>query len=187
MALAEKAARRELLNRVDRSTSSCAALFACSRVARLSCLAISEELLCVTSCSPSCPSRLSAHCVPGASASAVLLTPRRAPRYRSVLYVWLDEVLSMPAGTEFSGLRALAPVPALLSAALFGATFTAWKFEWAVGFLVGLLLQACAACATSLVPAIIAHAVMEVSLDGYRRRRPVPKARPSVEHGLHTS
>merc|ERR1711924_181151 len=83
------------------------------------------------------------------------LSPRSCCIALCSTYGWTR--LSMPAGTEFSGLRALAPVPALLSAALFGATFTAWKFEWAVGFLVGLLLQACAACATSLVPAIFAH------------------------------
>jgi hypothetical protein len=75
-------------------------------------------------------------------------------------------------------------LPTLLT----GATFKNYRYEWVVGTTIGLLLQAGAATSASLIPSIVAHTVMEVVLDGYRRRRPVPK--PSVpdqadKDGLH--
>ena len=62
-----------------------------------------------------------------------------------------------------------------MSALLFGATFTSYHGEWAVGLSLGVLLQAWAVATSSLLPTVVAHATMELILDGYRRRRPLPK------------
>lgn len=47
--------------------------------------------------------------------------------------------------------------------------------EWAVGTTIGLLLQAWTVHTHSLLPSVLAHVTMELLLDGYRCRRPVPK------------
>jgi hypothetical protein len=68
-----------------------------------------------------------------------------------------------------------------------GATFRAYHGEWVVGVATGWLLQVAAQRNQSLAPSIVAHTVMELALDAYRRRRPIPKP-VSSEHveGLHT-
>ena len=97
--------------------------------------------------------------------------------YRSVLYGWLGMLSEDFRSAEPSAALSLplALGPAALSALLFGATFTSYHGEWAVGLSLGVLLQAWAVATSSLLPTVVAHATMELILDGYRRRRPLPK------------
>jgi membrane protease YdiL (CAAX protease family) len=149
--LAEKARQRELQLTLSRNSSlfsGSALVYGVSRAARLSCLALSEELL-----------------------------------YRSVLYAYLGWLLDVfvtsdPASSLAPG-RGFELLPALLSSLCFGGTFMSYHGEWAVGTAIGLLLQAMAVSTSSLLPAVLAHVTMELLLDGYRSRRPVPK--PQLE------
>ena len=97
--------------------------------------------------------------------------------YRSVLYGWLGMLSEDFRSAEPSAALSLplALGPAAFSALLFGATFTSYHGEWAVGLSLGVLLQAWAVATSSLLPTVVAHATMELILDGYRRRRPLPK------------
>ena len=144
--LAEKARQRELQLTLKRGSlfSGSSLLYGVFRAARLSCLALSEELL-----------------------------------YRSVLYAYFGYHLGFfvtadPASSLAPG-RGFEPLPALLTSVCFGGTFMSYHGEWAVGTAIGLLLQAVAVYTSSLLPAVLAHVVLELLHDGYRSRRPVPK------------
>jgi membrane protease YdiL (CAAX protease family) len=143
--LAEKARQRELQLTLKRgSLCNGSLLYGVSRAARLSCLALSEELL-----------------------------------YRSVLYAYFGYLMGIfdtsdPASSLAPG-RGLEPLPALLTSFCFGGTFMSYHGEWAVGTAIGLLLQVVAVHTSSLLPAALAHVILELLLDGYRSRRSVPK------------
>ena len=145
--LAEKAAQRELEVSLSNDSSLFAGssfVYTLSRAARLSCLALSEELL-----------------------------------YRSVLYAYIGYLMetfitSDPASSLAPG-RGFELAPALIVSLCFGGTFMSYHGEWAVGTTIGLLLQAWAVNTHSLLPSVLAHVTMELLLDGYRCRRPVPK------------
>ena len=99
--------------------------------------------------------------------------------YRSVIYTWLEQILYGMEGT-WSGDTTLSILPTMLSAALFGMTFKSYQYEFLVGVTVGILLQVCCVWTASLLPSIVAHTVMEIVLDAYRRRRRVPKPSSGV-------
>lgn len=148
--LAEKARQRELQLALKRGSvfHGSSLLYGLCRAARLSCLALSEELM-----------------------------------YRSVLYAYLGWFMGVfatsdPASSLAPG-RGLEPLPAVLTSFCFGGTFMAYHGEWAVGLAIGLLLQFVAVQTSSLLPSVLAHAIMELLLDAYRSRRPVPK--PQLE------
>lgn len=144
--LAEKARQRELQLTLKRGSlfNGSSLLYGASRAARLTCLALSEELL-----------------------------------YRSVLYAYFGYLMGVfvtsdPASSLAPG-RGFEPLPALLTSFCFGGTFMSYHGEWAVGTAIGLLLQVVAVHTSSLLPAVLAHVILELLLDGYRSRRSVPK------------
>jgi len=144
--LAEKARQRELQLTLKRGSlfNGSSLMYGLSRAARLSCLALSEELL-----------------------------------YRSVLYAYFGYLMGVfvtsdPASSLAPG-RGFEPLPALLTSFCFGGTFMSYHGEWAVGTAIGLLLQVVAVHTSSLLPAVLAHVILELLLDGYRSRRSVPK------------
>ena len=104
-----------------------------------------------------------------------------------MLYSWLcmqfGNNRSPDPAVVLSESGAVAVFPASVSASLFGATFQAYHGEWIVGVSIGLVLQIYTVQVASLIPAVVAHIVMELILDAYRRRRPIPKPRTGDANG----